>query len=79
MPVNKWAFIAVIVAIGCLSLGGLLIFERIAGGTSEKLRQANAQIKHDKKVRDNDARIAKSVPLSGDALDQFLLTHTSKQ
>lgn len=78
MP-NKWMFIAIIVGIGCVSLGGLLAYEHWSGGTAAKLAQANAQIKHDKKVRNTDAKIAKSVPVSGDAVDQFLLSHTGKQ
>lgn len=75
---NKWLFIAVIVGIGCLSLGGLLAYEHYTGGEAAKLAQANAQIKHDVKVRDKDAKIAKGVPVSGDAVDKFLLSHTSK-
>lgn len=75
---NKWVFIAIIVGLGCLTLGGLLVYEHYTGGEAAKLAQANAQIKLDKKVRNRDAKIAKSVPVSGDAVDGFLLSHTSK-
>lgn len=78
MP-NKWAFIAIVVGIGCLTFGGLLVYEHWSGGAAARLAQATAQIKHDKKVRNADAKIAKSVPVSGDAVDQFLLSHTGKQ
>lgn len=78
MP-SKMGWIAIIVVAGIIALGGLLGFEYYTGGNAAKLAQANAQIKHDKKVRDRDAKIAKSVPVSGDAVDKFLLAHTSKQ
>lgn len=78
MP-NKWVCIAIIVATGCLSLGGLLAYEHWSGGTAAKLQQANAQIKLDKRTRNKDAKIVKTVPRSGDAVDSFLLSHTGKQ
>lgn len=55
-----------------------MVYEHYTGGEAAKLAQANAQIKLDKKVRNRDAKIAKSVPVSGDAVDGFLLSHTSK-
>lgn len=78
MLVNKWLFIAIIVAIGVLTLGTLAGFEYYTGGNAAKLAQANEQTKHNKVRRVRDAKIAKSIPVDGDAVDGFLLSHTGK-
>lgn len=78
MP-SKMGWIAIIVATGVVTLAGLLGFEYYNGGNAARLAQRIAQDKHDKEVRDRDAKIAKTIPAGGTALDIFLLSHTSKQ
>lgn len=75
---TKNEIIAIIIVV--LIAIGSLIGAYYKGASDSSGKQAIAQLNHNKKVKNNDAKIAKSVPYNGNgfAVDNFLLTHTSE-
>lgn len=78
MILSKAQIVGIIAGVLLLIAGLWGIYH--AGESNCTGKQAIAQIKLDKKVKAHDAKIAKSVPITGDdaAIDKFLLDNAGK-